>query len=75
MHPAKNAEGATIDNWLVLGEVIAVHINRDLINAEGIYQTAAAQPILRAGGPSAYYQISDDLRFDLLRPEGGQPRQ
>ncbi|WP_145515780.1 flavin reductase family protein [Yersinia aleksiciae] len=71
----KNAEGATIDNWLVLGEVIAVHINRDLINAEGIYQTAAAQPILRAGGPSTYYQISDDLRFDLLRPEGGQPRQ
>ncbi|AHM73135.1 flavin reductase family protein [Yersinia hibernica] len=69
----KNAEGAAIDNWLVLGEVIAVHIHRELINAEGIYQTTAAQPILRGGGPSAYYQIADDLSFDLLRPEGTEP--
>ncbi|AJI81409.1 flavin reductase-like%2C FMN-binding domain protein [Yersinia enterocolitica] len=70
----KNAEGAVIDNWLILGEVIAVHIHGELLNAEGIYQTAAAQPILRGGGPSAYYQITDDLRFDLLRPEGMKPR-
>ncbi|CNC07981.1 flavin reductase-like%2C FMN-binding domain protein [Yersinia frederiksenii] len=71
----KNAAGVTIDNWLVLGEVIAVHIHRELINAEGIYQAMAAQPILRGGGPSTYYQVCDDLRFDLLRPEGIQPRQ
>ncbi|CNE78057.1 flavin reductase-like%2C FMN-binding domain protein [Yersinia rohdei] len=69
-----NADGATIDNWLVLGEVIAVHISNELINAEGIYQAMAAQPILRGGGPTAYYQVSDDLRFDLQRPEGIQPR-
>ncbi|AJJ12201.1 flavin reductase like domain protein [Yersinia rohdei] len=69
-----NADGATIDNWLVLGEVIAVHISNELINAEGIYQAMAAQPILRGGGPTAYYQVSDDLRFDLQRPEGTQPR-
>ncbi|WP_019210609.1 flavin reductase family protein [Yersinia massiliensis] len=70
----KNADGALIDNWLVLGEVIAVHIHRDLINAEGIYQTTAAQPILRGGGPSTYYQISDDLSFDLFRPAHVNPR-
>lgn len=69
-----NADGATIDNWLVLGEVIAVHISNELINAEGIYQAMAAQPILRGGGPTAYYQVSDDLRFDLQRPEGTQSR-
>ena len=71
----KNAEGTLIDNWLVLGEVIAVHIHRDLINAEGIYQTTVAQPILRGGGPSTYYQISDDLSFDLFRPTNVNPRQ
>lgn len=69
-----NAGGATIDNWLVLGEVIAVHISNELINAEGIYQAMAAQPILRGGGPTAYYQVSDDLRFDLQRPEGTHSR-
>lgn len=71
----KNADGALIDNWLVLGEVIAVHIHRDLINAEGIYQTTVAQPILRGGGPSTYYQISDDLSFDLFRPANVNRRQ
>ncbi|STT49677.1 nitrilotriacetate monooxygenase component B [Klebsiella pneumoniae] len=28
-----------------------------------------AQPILRAGGPSAYYGIDDSLRFDMIRPD------
>ncbi|TCV98081.1 flavin reductase family protein [Biostraticola tofi] len=62
------ADARQLDTWLVLGEVIGVHIERSLLDAEGIYQTAAAQPILRAGGPSAYYGISDELRFDLFRP-------
>ena len=63
-----NAQGGSIDTWLVLGEVVQVHIDSRLLE-DGIYQTAKAEPILRAGGPSAYYAISDDLRFDLLRPE------
>ncbi|MGI2002113.1 Asp/Glu/hydantoin racemase [Shewanella sp. 11B5] len=62
------ANGDKIDTWLVLGEVVAVHIEKHLLNAEGIYQTALAEPVLRAGGPSAYYGISDELRFDLNRP-------
>ncbi|QIR13430.1 flavin reductase family protein [Shewanella aestuarii] len=63
-----DAQGNKIDTWLVLGEVIAVHIAKHLISPEGIYQTALAQPVLRAGGPSAYYGISEDHRFDLNRP-------
>ena len=39
---------------------------------EGIYQTAKAQPILRAGGPTAYYGISDENRFDMVRPGADQ---
>jgi len=65
----QNVQGEQLDSWLVLGEVIAVHIDKSLFDQQGIYQTAAAEPILRAGGPSAYYGISDALRFDLLRPD------
>jgi len=63
----KDANGQDIDTWLVLGEVIAVHIANHLI-AEGIYQTTLAEPVLRAGGPSAYYTVSENNRFDLFRP-------
>lgn len=62
------ADGSPIESWLVLGEVVAVHIDDSLLE-EGIYQTAKAQPVLRAGGPSAYYAISEDQRFDLVRPD------
>lgn len=62
------AEGRAVDTWLVLGEVVAVHIDESLLE-DGIYQTARAQPILRAGGPSAYYGIDESLRFDLVRPD------
>jgi len=62
------ADGSPIESWLVLGEVVAVHIDESLLEA-GIYQTAKAQPVLRAGGPSAYYAISEDQRFDLVRPD------
>ncbi|MFS2223379.1 flavin reductase family protein [Pantoea sp. B65] len=64
----QDAAGAAITSWLVLGEVVAIHIDSDLLE-NGIYQTARAQPILRAGGPSAYYGISEELRFDLIRPD------
>ncbi|CUU23438.1 flavin reductase family protein [Duffyella gerundensis] len=64
--------GEQVPTWLILGEVVAVHIATSLLE-EGIYQTAKAQPILRAGGPSAYYGISEDQRFDLVRPDARKP--
>ncbi|MDU6923029.1 flavin reductase family protein [Franconibacter helveticus 513] len=63
-----SANGDLIDSWLVLGEVVAVHIDEALLE-NGIYQTAKAQPVLRAGGPSAYYAIDEAQRFDLVRPD------
>ncbi|MDY0970309.1 flavin reductase family protein [Siccibacter turicensis] len=62
------ADGTLIDSWLILGEVVAVHIDETLLE-NGIYQTAKAQPVLRAGGPSAYYAIDESQRFDLVRPD------
>ena len=63
-----SADGAPLDSWRVLGEVVAVHIDETLLE-NGIYQTAKAQPVLRAGGPSAYYAIDEAQRFDLVRPD------
>ncbi|AVJ16863.1 flavin reductase family protein [Serratia rhizosphaerae] len=65
----QSAAGDKVDTWLVLGEVVAVHIERALLDEHGVYQTAAAQPILRAGGPTAYYAIEESHRFDLVRPD------
>jgi len=64
----QDAQGSALQSWLVLGEVVAIHIDEALLE-NGIYQTAKAQPILRAGGPSAYYGISEENRFDLVRPD------
>jgi flavin reductase (DIM6/NTAB) family NADH-FMN oxidoreductase RutF len=62
------ADGTPVDTWLVLGEVVGIHIDETLLE-NGIYQTARANPVLRAGGPTAYYTISDSHRFDLVRPD------
>ena len=67
-----SAAGEPVDSWLVLGEVVAVHIDESLLE-DGIYQTSKAQPVLRAGGPGAYYGIDESLRFDLIRPDARKP--
>jgi flavin reductase (DIM6/NTAB) family NADH-FMN oxidoreductase RutF len=61
------ADGSELQTWLVLGEVVGVHIREDLLE-DGVYQTARAEPVLRGGGPTAYFGVSDDTRFDLTRP-------
>ena len=63
----KTADGAEVESWIVFGEVVAVHIDRALI-ADGVYDTAAARPILRAGGPSAYAEITPQAIFHMTRP-------
>lgn len=67
-----SAAGEPVDTWLVLGEVVAVHIDESLLE-NGIYQTAKARPVLRAGGAGAYYSIDESQRFDLLRPGARRP--
>lgn len=59
--------GTETDAWLTLGEVVGIHIDESLL-VDGVYDTVAAQPVMRAGGPTAYYGISAENRFDLRRP-------
>ena len=60
-------DGQPVPTWLTLGEVVAVHIARELL-VDGIYNTAAARPVLRGGGPADYFEISETLRFRMFRP-------
>jgi flavin reductase (DIM6/NTAB) family NADH-FMN oxidoreductase RutF len=59
--------GDTVPSWLTLGEVVAVHIRRDLI-IDGVYDTAAAAPVLRGGGAADYFNIGAEQRFRMHRP-------
>ena len=61
------AAGDAVPTWLTLGEVVAIHIARTLL-VDGVYDTAAARPVLRGGGPGDYFEISAGLRFRMYRP-------
>ncbi len=52
---------------LTMGEVVVVHIDEALI-VDGVYDTVGGAPLLRGGGPSAYYGIAEGSRLDLFRP-------
>jgi len=60
------AGGEPSDNWWCTGEVVGIHIDEDLL-VDGVYRTELARPVVRGGGPSAYYELGD--RFDLTRPD------
>ena len=53
----QSARGEKCETWLVLGEVVGVHILKALIE-DGVYQTTRAEPVMRGGGPSDYFGIS-----------------
>lgn len=63
----ESAGGDLIQTWLTLGEVVAVHINHDLLK-DGIYQTATANHVMRGGGPADYFTIGPEQLFKLKRP-------
>jgi flavin reductase (DIM6/NTAB) family NADH-FMN oxidoreductase RutF len=61
------ARGEKCETWLVLGEVVGVHIMNSLIE-DGVYQTTRAEPVMRGGGPSDYFSITEANRFQISRP-------
>lgn len=61
----KNKEGGQADNYLVIGEVVGVHLDPSFIK-DGIVQIAEMQPIARCGY-LADYTVLDDL-FQMTRP-------
>lgn len=63
----QGVSGETVPTWLVLGEVVGVHIAQASLK-DGIYDTAGAGHILRAGGPADYFSIGPEQLFRMYRP-------
>ncbi|HEY1900541.1 MAG TPA: flavin reductase family protein [Steroidobacteraceae bacterium] len=63
-----DSQGAQINAWLVLGEVIAIHIRHDLIR-DGRYDTLAGEPIMRGGGMDDYFRLDPGSKFQMRRPK------
>jgi flavin reductase (DIM6/NTAB) family NADH-FMN oxidoreductase RutF len=62
------ADGQKADTWMVFGEVVGVHIAQHLIR-DGIYDTVAAEPVLRGGGPADYFTVGASQKFQMHRPK------
>jgi flavin reductase (DIM6/NTAB) family NADH-FMN oxidoreductase RutF len=63
----QQVSGETVPTWLVLGEVVGVHIAAASLK-DGVYDTANAGHILRAGGPADYFSVGPEQLFQMHRP-------
>jgi flavin reductase (DIM6/NTAB) family NADH-FMN oxidoreductase RutF len=54
--------------WLVLGEVVVVHLDERVLT-DGVFDTVAADPLLRGGGPADYFTIGEERRLRMHRPD------
>ncbi|MEA9825396.1 flavin reductase family protein [Xanthomonas campestris pv. raphani] len=62
-----SASGQAVETWLVLGEVVGVHLAHAALD-DGVYDPARVQTILRAGGPADYFEVQPQARFRMRRP-------
>ncbi len=63
----RDAGGAALEGWLVVGEVVGVHID-DAFLRDGRFDTAAARPVARCGYRD-YAAVTEV--FEALRPTDG----
>ena len=63
----KDVEGKGIDYWLVLGQVVGVHIDPAFIDEDGELQITEIKPIARCGGLGDYAVV--DSVFQMERPK------
>lgn len=64
----RNVAGMEVPTWLILGEVVGVHIAQGLLK-DGIYATAAAAPVLRGGGRRDYFEMGAGALFQMAQPD------
>lgn len=69
--PLVGAAGDQTVTTMVFGEVVGVHIDQSLLQ-DGVYQTVRGDPLMRAGGKTAYYTIRAEDRMDMRRPSWPQ---
>jgi flavin reductase (DIM6/NTAB) family NADH-FMN oxidoreductase RutF len=59
------ADGVKLQTWMVLGEVIGVHVD-DRWLKDGTFDTAGAHPIARCGYRGDYTEVTS--LFEMIRP-------
>jgi len=62
-----DVEGKDLDGWMIIGQVVGVHIDEAFIR-DGRFDTAAAQPLARCGYRD-YSAVTE--MFEALRPTDG----
>ena len=63
----QGADGQPVTSWLVLGEVVGIHID-DRLLVNGVFDTGLAEPVMRGGGPADYFSVGPEQRFRMRRP-------
>lgn len=62
-------DGVSAGHRLAIGQVVGVHIDRAYLR-DGLFDTAAARAIARAGYRDEYFEATPGTRFRMMRPEG-----
>lgn len=60
-------DGRETANQLVIGQVVGVHIRRAFLR-DGLFDTGAAHPIMRAGYRDEYVEATPETMFRMTRP-------
>ena len=62
----KDLKGGKLDSFLVLGQVVQVHIDQAFLMENGNFDTAKAQSVARCGYRGDYAKV--ESLFEMLRP-------
>jgi flavin reductase (DIM6/NTAB) family NADH-FMN oxidoreductase RutF len=63
----RDLEGRELDNYLTLGQVVAVHIHRACL-VDGLFDITRAGTIARCGYAADYAEV--ERLFQMTRPRG-----
>jgi flavin reductase (DIM6/NTAB) family NADH-FMN oxidoreductase RutF len=67
IHELKGVDGRSAGHWLTIGEVVGVHIRTEFLR-DGLFDTGAAHPIMRAGYRDEYVEATPETIFRMARP-------
>jgi flavin reductase (DIM6/NTAB) family NADH-FMN oxidoreductase RutF len=65
-HELTDLDGRPVDQYLIVGQVVGVHLDEAFITPDGQVDTAAIQPIARCGYRGDYAVVTS--LFQMLRP-------
>jgi flavin reductase (DIM6/NTAB) family NADH-FMN oxidoreductase RutF len=64
----QDLDGNKLEGWMIIGQVVGVHIAKAYLK-DGLFDTAAAAPIMRAGYLADYVATTPETMFRMTRPK------